>query len=290
LERRAAIIFSKKIMKMLDLFAGIGGASLAAHRLGIQTTQFVEIEPAAQLVLKAHFPNIPIHDDIKTYFGEFKEADIIFAGFPCTNTSRAGKREGINGRGVQAAEGTSADSPSRESNLWWEAWRIINRVRPQFVVVENPTGLLDRGLNEVISSLAAIGYVGEWFCIRASQLGAGHRRDRLFVISYPDRQRMQIEPDGWAEQMRGLVQEERADSTWGTVERKGDGDDYGLSEELVRSGFTVPTNYPGRIKARVLAGRTVCPAQAIIALRRILQRELFMGGTPKNTLAQLSSK
>jgi DNA (cytosine-5)-methyltransferase 1 len=270
---------------MLDLFAGIGGASLAAHRLGIETIAFVEIDPAAQAVLKHHFPRIPCHDDIKTYKGERDEADIIFAGFPCTNTSAAGKREGINGRGVQAAEVPSADSPSRESNLWWEAWRVINRVRPRFVVVENPTGLLDRGLSQVVSSLAAIGYVGEWFCVRASDLGAGHKRDRLFIISYPDQQRMQIEPHGWAEQMRSLVQKERTDSTWGTVERQGDGGDYGLSPALVRSRLAVPTNYPGRIKARVLAGRTVCPAQAAIALKRVLQLELFMGGTPKTTLA-----
>lgn len=253
-------------MRCLDLFSGVGGFALAAHRLGIQTTQFVEIDLDAQKILKHHFPHVPIHDDVRTYYppafgssrnsGGWEGFDLITVGFPCTSTSIAGKRAGINGR---------------ESNLWWEAWRIIRTARPRFVVVENPTGLFDRGLNEVVSSLAAIGYVGEWFCVRASSLGAGHRRDRLFIISYPDQQRSHPEPHRWAEQVREVVQRQRASATWGTVERGCNGNGYGLSPELARSGFAVPTNYPGRLKARVLAGRTVCPAQAAIALTRVLQ-------------------
>jgi DNA (cytosine-5)-methyltransferase 1 len=239
-----------------DLFAGIGGFAIAAQQLNIQTTQLVEIDIYAQKVLKHHFPRIPLKDDVRTYFPSLGEFDLVTCGFPCTSTSAAGKREGINGR---------------ESSLWWEAWRIVRTVRPRFVVVENPTGLLDRGLNEVVSSLAAIGYVGEWFCVRASALGAGHRRDRLFVVSYPDQQRSDPKPHRRAEQMRAVVQRQRTAATWGTIERSSDGEHYGLSSQLVRSGFATPTNYPGRLKARVLAGRTVCPAQAAIALSRILQ-------------------
>jgi DNA (cytosine-5)-methyltransferase 1 len=239
-----------------DLFAGIGGFAIAAMQLNIQTTQFVEIDIYAQKVLKHHFPNIPIKDDVRTYYPTLGEFDLVTCGFPCTSTSVAGRREGIHGR---------------ESNLWWEAWRIVRTVRPRFVVVENPTGLLARGFNEVVSSLGEIGYVGEWFCVRASALGAGHRRDRLFVVSYPDQQRSDPKPHCRAEQMRALVQGQRTAATWGTVERSSDGEHYGLSSQLVRSGFATPTNYPGRIKARVLAGRTVCPAQAAIALNRVLQ-------------------
>ena len=72
-------------MKILDLFAGIGGFSYAAHKLvgGFTTTQFVEIDPYCQSVLRKNFPDIPIHDDIKTFTGKPGQFQVITAGFPC---------------------------------------------------------------------------------------------------------------------------------------------------------------------------------------------------------------
>ena len=84
-------------LKILDTFAGIGGFSYAAHELvgGFQTKQFVEIDPFCQKVLKKHFPNVPCHDDIKTFTAYPRQYDVITAGFPCQDISVAGKRKGI---------------------------------------------------------------------------------------------------------------------------------------------------------------------------------------------------
>ena len=78
-------------MKLLDTFAGIGGFSYAAEKLvgGFETTQFIEIDPYCQKVLKKHWPNVPIHDDITTFTAKSGEFDIITGGFPCQDISVA---------------------------------------------------------------------------------------------------------------------------------------------------------------------------------------------------------
>ena len=95
--------------------------------------------------------------------------DIICGGFPCTDISNAGKRVGIGGE---------------HSGLWREMARIIRLLRPRFVVVENVSALLARGLGTVLGDLAACGYDAEWDCLPASAVGAPHRRDRLFVVAW----------------------------------------------------------------------------------------------------------
>ena len=86
-----------KPLKMLDTFAGIGGFSYAANKLvgGFETTQFVEIDPFCQKILKKHFPTVPCHDDIKTFSAILGQYDVITGGFPCQDISVAGRKEGI---------------------------------------------------------------------------------------------------------------------------------------------------------------------------------------------------
>ena len=85
------------VLKILDAFAGIGGFSYAAERLvgGYKTKQFIEINEYCQSVLKKNFPNIPIHDDIKTFKAKRGEYDLLTAGFPCQDLSVAGQQRGI---------------------------------------------------------------------------------------------------------------------------------------------------------------------------------------------------
>ena len=84
-------------MKILDTFAGIGGFSYAAEKLvgGFETTQFVEIDPYCQKVLKKHWPHVPIHDDITTFTAKPFQYDVVCGGFPCQSISQSGTREGI---------------------------------------------------------------------------------------------------------------------------------------------------------------------------------------------------
>ncbi|MEO1671531.1 MAG: DNA cytosine methyltransferase [Cyanobacteria bacterium J06631_2] len=244
------------MLRHLDLFSGIGGFTLAAKQCGndIQTTQFVEINPDAQRVLRSNFPGIPIHSDIRDYQPEPGKFDIITCGFPCSGTSNAGTRTGLK-------------HPA--SSLWREGLRCLIEAQPRFCVIEQPEGVIERGLRTILATLYMAGYSFEIETVSARELGAGHQRFRLFIISYPDEwANLYNNAPCWSDQMREMVSEQRLNSQWLTVRQRSDRDDYGISPELVR--LSVPNRTPGRIKSRYLAGRTVTPAQAAIALRRVL--------------------
>ena len=162
------------VMRLLDLFSGIGGFSLGLERSGaFETVAFCEIEPYCQKVLAKHWPKVPIYDDVKTITAARLAADgitvdAICGGFPCQDISLAGKKAGLDGE---------------RSSLWFEYARIIGELRPRYVIVENVSALLNGGLDRVLGSLAALGYDAEWHCIPASAIGAPHRRDRLWIIA-----------------------------------------------------------------------------------------------------------
>jgi len=163
-------------IKAISLFSGIGAFELAAKLVFgelYQTLQFVEIDPIAQKVLQSHFPGIPVWSDILNYHPQHNQEIgfplVIVGGFPCTNTSNAGKREGLSGN---------------ESVLWWEMYRVILEIRPDFVVVENPEGIIYRGLRTILGAFKLAGYTCEIEIISAAELGAPHRRNRVFVVAY----------------------------------------------------------------------------------------------------------
>jgi len=164
-------------MKVLDLFSGIGGFSLGLERAGMTTVAFCEKEAFQRSVLKHHWPDVPCYDDICTLTQNrlvedgIKEIDLICGGFPCQDISLAGKGEGVNGK---------------RSGLWSEYKRIINEVGPRWVIIENVPALRSRGLVTVLQNLSEVGYDAEWHCITASHFGAPHRRDRIFIIAYPN--------------------------------------------------------------------------------------------------------
>lgn len=165
-------------MRHLDLFSGIGGFALAARMVWgdeHEVVSFCEIDPFCHKVLRKHWPNVPIHHDIKTLDGsQFSDVDILTGGFPCQDLSSAGRQAGITGE---------------RSGLWSEMWRLIRDVRPRWVVVENVPNLLagKRGawFGRLLGDLAAIGYDAEWHVLPASWVGAVHRRARVWVVAYP---------------------------------------------------------------------------------------------------------
>ena len=159
---------------MLDTFAGIGGFSYAATKLvgGYRTTQFIEIDPFCQKILKKNFPFTPIHDDIRTFTAIPGQYDVICGGFPCQDISVAGGREGI--------------TEKSRSGLFYELIRVIRMVRPNFVIMENVAAILNNGLDIVLRELSEAGYDAEWSIISASSLGACHRRSRWWLVAYPN--------------------------------------------------------------------------------------------------------
>ena len=166
---------------MLDLFSGIGGFSYAGEKLvgGYETVAFCEYDKQAQKVLRKHWPNTEIIDDVTELAQNclrFRESvDVITGGFPCQDISYAKRNaEGINGK---------------RSGLWREYAAIIDIIRPSWVVIENSPALLHRGFATVLQNLCEIGYDAEWHCVSASSIGAPHKRERLFVVAYPNNRR-----------------------------------------------------------------------------------------------------
>lgn len=166
------------MLRLLDLFAGIGGLTLGLQRSGyFEPVAFCDSDPFCRLVLAKHWPGVPIYDDVQTLDAGRLAADgitvdAICGGFPCQDVSRAGKRAGIEGE---------------RSGLWVEFARLIGELRPRYVVVENVAGLLNRGLDRVLGDLATLGFDAEWHCIPASAIGARHVRDRIWIVGYPQR-------------------------------------------------------------------------------------------------------
>jgi DNA (cytosine-5)-methyltransferase 1 len=165
------------MLNVLDLFAGIGGFTLGLERTGgFRTVAFCEIDKKAQLVLKKHWPDTPIFEDVSALNKDLIDAtigvpvDVITGGFPCQDISLAGKGAGLAGE---------------RSGLWFQFHRLIKEIQPRYALIENVSALRSRGLDAVLSGLAEIGYDAEWHCIPAAAVGAPHRRDRIWIIAYP---------------------------------------------------------------------------------------------------------
>jgi DNA (cytosine-5)-methyltransferase 1 len=196
-------------MNVGSLFTGIGGFDLGLERAGMRVVWQCEQDAYCQRVLAKHWPGVPCHPDVRALVadtarnGSGEQAqtgavgervgagdqpgsngrplpvpvpyvDILCGGFPCQDISLAGKGAGIDGE---------------RSGLWGEYARLIGELRPRYVIVENVAALLTRGLGRVVGDLAAFGYDAEWDCLPASAFGAPHRRDRLWLVAYPNDER-----------------------------------------------------------------------------------------------------
>jgi len=164
------------VLKLLDLFSGIGGFSLGLEATGgFETIAFCEQDQKARAVLDKHWPEVIKYQDVKDLTVEQLRADalvpdVIAGGFPCQDISNAGKGKGIIGE---------------RSGLWSEMFRLIRDVRPSWAIVENVSALRSKGLTLVLQDLCEIGYCAEWHCIPASAVGAPHKRDRIWIVAYP---------------------------------------------------------------------------------------------------------
>ncbi len=161
-------------MRVGSLFSGIGGFDLGLERAGMRVLWQCEQDDYCRRVLARHWPRLPIYRDVcELRAADCAPVDVLCGGFPCQDLSYAGKGAGIDGT---------------RSGLWAEYARIIGEVRPKYAVVENVPALLTRGLERVLGDLAEIGYDAEWDCLPASAFGAPHRRDRIWLVAYPQRE------------------------------------------------------------------------------------------------------
>jgi DNA (cytosine-5)-methyltransferase 1 len=155
-----------------SLCTGYGGLDLAVLSvLGGHLAFVADNDPAAQRLLHARFPGVPNLGDLRTVdWSTVDRVDVLTAGFPCQDISHAGTRQGITGP---------------RSSLWGSVADAISVLRPRLVFVENVAALRNRGLDRVLTDLASLRYDATWLCLRASDLGAAHRRDRLFLLATP---------------------------------------------------------------------------------------------------------
>ena len=169
---------NERKLRHLDLFSGIGGFSLGLEATGgFETVAFCDIEEYPRKVLTKHWPRVKQYTDIKelTYdklksdgiISDNKKIDIITGGYPCQPFSVAGRKKG-------------EEDPR---HLWPEYLRLIQELRPTWVIGENVSGHIKLGLDTVLQNLESEMYSTRTFSISASSVGANHQRERIFIVA-----------------------------------------------------------------------------------------------------------
>lgn len=174
------------MIRVLDIFSGIGGFSLGLESTGgFRTVGFCEIEPFCREVLRKHWPDVPVHEDIREFTAESLgglRPDAIVGGFPCQDISVAGRGAGIEGA---------------RSGLWSEMFRLVRELRPRWVIAENVPALRARGSDRVLSDLEGECYSCWPLVVGAWAVGAPHRRDRVWIVAHRDEARLSSQRPRW---------------------------------------------------------------------------------------------
>lgn len=162
-----------------SMCSGVGGLDLGLERAGMRVVWQAENDPHSWRVLARHWPHVPNLGDVTLInWAEVPRVDLIAAGYPCQPFSVAGRRLG-------------QDDPR---HLWPDVYAAVRFLRPRWLCLENVAGHLALGFGQVLGDLAEIGYDAEWDCIPAAAVGAHHRRDRVFVVAYPQRDERRPQP------------------------------------------------------------------------------------------------
>ena len=170
-------------MNGLSLFTGSGIGDLVFKEIipDYRTVCYVEWEAyaVANLIAKIQaglIDDAPIWDDIRTFDTTPYRGvvDFVFGGFPCQPFSVAGKNKG----------------ESDERNMWPDTFRVISEIRPRYALLENvPNLLTHKYARRIFADLAQIGYDCEWDVVGASDVGANHRRERVWILAHAKRVR-----------------------------------------------------------------------------------------------------
>ena len=261
-----------------SLFSGIGGLELGLEWAGLGPVAWqVELDPWCRGVLAMHWPATKRFADVRHVGAHNLEpVEVICGGFPCQDISVAGKGAGLEGA---------------RSGLWREYLRIVGELRPRAVVIENVAALVTRGLDRVTADLDAAGYRVEGRIIAAADVGAPHRRERLFLVAHADGERVRLEqqrvPGGRARDVRDRGQSEpKHDGASGGrhpepgVGRGAHGVPRGLDRWPARPGDhpavwepsrAVMLEQPTRAQRVAALGNAVVPQVARVAGERVLE-------------------
>ena len=196
------------MLKVLDLFSGLGGFSLGLERTGcFKTTAFCDNDKYSRLLLQKHWKGVKIYNDVREINKEQLESDgiqfpdVITGGFPCQPFSVAGKQKGT----------------SDDRHLWPEMFRIIKEFTPRWVIGENVKGLtnIEKGMvfESVCTDLEGEGYEVRAFNIPAAGVGAPHRRERIWIVAHAKRFNESESIRGLDEAQRKIQEEHRQDDS-----------------------------------------------------------------------------
>lgn len=183
-------------LRIGSLCTGYGGLDAAVQQVyGGELAWVADNDPGAAAILAHHYPTVPNLGDITALdWATVLPVDVLTMGFPCQDVSVAGQRAGL-------LEGN-------RSGLWRHCARAIEALNPRLVVIENVPGLLSspadgdvepcpwclgdpgdepplRALGAVLADLAGLGFDAEWTSLPASEVGACHRRNRVFILAWP---------------------------------------------------------------------------------------------------------
>ena len=209
------------MLRLLDLFSGIGGFSLGLESTGFfKTIAFCEKDEFCKKVLNKHWSQIPIYDDIKTINAGQISADIVSGGFPCQPFSVAGKQRG----------------KQDDRYLWPEMLRVVTEVKPRWFIGENVSGLININegmvLRQVCDDLEKQGFQVQCFVIPASGIGAWHQRKRVWIIGYSDSNANEKKKRGGNEKKDCISQEHRSENNTIQHFRRTDNDNVPNTKEL----------------------------------------------------------
>ena len=207
------------MLSHLDLFSGIGGFSLGLESAGlVETVAFCDFDDYCQKVLKKNFPGVPIYNDVKELnYDKLKtdgidKIDIITGGYPCQPFSVAGHQKG----------------EQDPRHVWPEMFRLIQELRPSWVIGENVAGHIKLGLDTVLENLESEGYSARTFSISASSIGANHKRERIWIVANSDEMQRQF--------LRGQESEQTQTTFERSSERSGASSPMANSESIGSHG------------------------------------------------------
>ncbi|MGW4878918.1 DNA cytosine methyltransferase [Streptomyces sp. NPDC004262] len=172
-------------LRIGSVCTGYGGLDMAVQQVfGGELAWVADNDPGAALILAHHYPRVSNLGDITALdWQQVEPVDVYIGGYPCQPFSTAGKRKGTKDA----------------RHLWPHIARALGVLRPRLAVFENVAGHLSLGFDTVLADLAAIGFDADWCCVRASDIGAAHQRNRLFVIAWPADAGGEGLARGWAE-------------------------------------------------------------------------------------------
>ncbi|MFN7883764.1 MAG: DNA cytosine methyltransferase [bacterium] len=247
---------------------------MAAEWAGFESVCMVERDEYCQKVLAKNFEGVKIHDDVTTFNGlEYRGTiDLVSAGFPCQPHSLCGSRK------------ASGD----ERDLWHEVVRILRETEPQWFLGENVPGLFtsERGqfFGRIINDLESLGFSVGWGCYGAKDVGAVHKRDRVFIVAYSNcKPRLQSSSTSIPIRSKRYSREDVSGRCWQPV-RGGDWREWGIRAAIPQSRicgdndgvpYRVDKHRTQRLKA---LGNAVVPQQVFPILEEIARQIRENGG------------